>query len=169
MDRPRITSGIFGWRYGLQNPARFEAREMSGSIINSPHCGALFLPRRPMPAAQRSGGCMIRRLLRAGLLALLALIPMQGYRGGAQAHERPYFMPSVERDRLHGLVSKEAWAKADYARLKRAAATGDGIAAAFLYALDGDPRDAAIAQQWLLGKYGKKAYWTVQAAERLGG
>ena len=25
----------------------------------------------------------------------------------------------------------------------------------------------AIAQQWLLGKYGKNAYWTVRAAERL--
>jgi Terminase RNaseH-like domain len=45
---------------------------------------------------------------------------------------------------------KEAWAKADYARLKKSASTGDGFAASFLYALDGDPRDAAIAQQWLL-------------------
>jgi hypothetical protein len=27
---------------------------------------------------------------------------------GAQVHERPYFMPSVERDRLHGLILKEA-------------------------------------------------------------
>ena len=92
---------------------------------------------------------------------------MQDQRVGAQAHERPYFMPPAERDRLHGLILKEAWAKADLARLKRAASTGDGFAAAFLYALDGDPRDAAIAQQWLLGKYGKKAYWTVGAADRL--
>jgi hypothetical protein len=37
----------------------------------------------------------------------------------------------------------------------------------FLNALESDPRDAVIAQQWLLGKYGKKAYWTVRAAERL--
>jgi len=79
------------------------------------------------------------------LLALLVLITMQDYRGGAQAHERPYFMPSVERDRLHGLISKGGWAKEDYARLKSAASTGDGFAAGFLYALDGDPRDAAIA------------------------
>jgi len=110
---------------------------------------------------------MISRLLRAVLLVLLALITMQDQRSGARAHERPYFMPPVERDRLHGLIFKEAWAKADHARLKRDASTGDGFAAAFLYALDGDPRDAAIAQQWLLGKYGRKAYWTVRAAERL--
>jgi Heparinase II/III-like protein len=112
---------------------------------------------------------VIRRLVKAVLLALLALMSMQDHRSAAQAHERPYFMPPVERDRLHGLISKEAWAKADHARLTRAASTGDGFAAAFLYALDGDPRDAAIAQQWLLGKYGKKAYWTVQAANRLNG
>src|SRR5262245_24640637 len=48
------------------------------------------------------------------------------------------------------------------------ASAGDG-AAAFLYALGGDPSDAAIAQRWLLGKYGKTAHWTVQAAERLNG
>jgi hypothetical protein len=84
---------------------------------------------------------MIRRLVKAVLLALL--MSMQDHRSAAQAHERPYFMPPVERDRLHGLISKEAWAKADHARLTRAASTGDGFAAAFLYALDGDPRDAA--------------------------
>jgi hypothetical protein len=78
-------------------------------------------------------------------------------------------MPPVERDRLHDLILHQSWAKTDYARLKTAASTGDGFAGAFLYALDGDPRDAAIARQWLLGKYGRKAYWTVQAAERLNG
>ena len=112
---------------------------------------------------------MIRFVVGAVLLALLALISMQDQRSGAQAHERPYFMPPAERDRLHDLISKEAWAKADLARLKNAASTGDGFAAAFLYALDGDPRDAAIAQQWLLGKYGKKAFWVVRAADRLNG
>src|SRR5262249_20858612 len=120
----------------------------------------------PMSAAQHSRGYM-SRVFRAVLLVLLALITMQDQRSGARAHERPYFLPPVERDRLHGLISKEAWAKADYARLKSAASTGDGFAAAFLYALDGDPRNAAIAQQWLLGKYGKKADWTVTATERL--
>jgi hypothetical protein len=101
------------------------------------------------------------------LLALLTLITVHDHRSSARAHERPYFMPTAERDRLHDLISKEAWAKRDLDRLKKAASTGDGFAAAFLYALDGNPKDAAIAQQWLLGKYGKKAYWTVQAADRL--
>jgi hypothetical protein len=122
-----------------------------------------------MLAAQYSYEHMIRRVLGAGLLALLALISTQHQRVGAQEHERPYFMPPMERDRLHDLILKEAWAKADHARLKKAASTGDGFAAAFLYALDGDPRDAAIARQCLLGKYGKKAYWTVRAANRLNG
>src|SRR5262245_6110678 len=119
-----------------------------------------------MPASQHSA-CAICRVVRAMLLALLALITMQDQQSGAQAHERPYFLPSVERDRLHGLILKEGWAKEDYARLKNAASTGDGFAAAFLYALDGDPRNASIAQQWLLGKYGRKAWGTVTAAERL--
>jgi hypothetical protein len=92
---------------------------------------------------------------------------MQVQWGSAQEHERPYFMPPVERDRLHDLILRQAWGKTDYARLKKAASIGDGFAAAFLYALDADTRDAVIAQQWLLGKYGKKAYWTVQAADRL--
>jgi hypothetical protein len=78
-------------------------------------------------------------------------------------------MPSVERSRLHELILKETWAQTDYAQIKRKASTGDGFAAAFLYALDGDPRYAAVAQQWLLGRYGNKAYWTVGAADRLNG
>ena len=112
---------------------------------------------------------MIRRVVRAGLLALLALISTPHQRVSAQGHERPYFMPAAERDRLHDLILKQDWANADLARLKKSASTGDGFAAAFLYALDGDPKDAAIAQQWLLGKYGKKAYWSTRAAERLNG
>jgi len=65
------------------------------------------------------------------------------------------------------LISKQSWAKADYARLKNSASTGDGFSGAFLYALDGDPRFAALAQQWLLGKYGKNAWMVLTAAERL--
>src|SRR5262245_33012056 len=122
-----------------------------------------------MPAAQPASRCIIPRVVRALLLALLALITMQDHRAGAQAHERPYFMPPVERDRLHGLILKEGWAKEGYARLTSAASTGDGFAAAFLYALDGDPRSASIAQQWPVGKFCKKAYWTVQGAERMNG
>ena len=76
-------------------------------IVSSPICTAerAFLPGRPMPAAQRSRGCMIRRLLRALLLALLAVITMQDHWSGARAYERPYFMPRVEQDRLHSLIS----------------------------------------------------------------
>jgi hypothetical protein len=76
-------------------------------------------------------------------------------------------MPPIERDRLHDLIVKQAWANTDHARLREVAAKGDGLAAAFLYALEGDHRDASIAQQWLLGKYGKSAYWTVWASGRL--
>src|SRR4051794_35763894 len=112
---------------------------------------------------------MIRRIVPAVLLSLLAIIAPQDQRGNAQGRERPYFMPPLERAGLRGLIFKEVWAKVDLARLKKAASSGDGFAAAFLYALDGDTKDAAIAQQWLLGKYGKKAYWIVQAANRLNG
>ncbi len=109
-----------------------------------------------------------RRLVLGAIpLALLAYVTMRNQRVGAREHERPYFMPPAERNRLRGLILNEAWAKADIARLKKAASTGGGFAAAFLYALDGDPRDAVIAQQWLLKRYGKKAYWTVRAVERL--
>src|SRR5262245_31942362 len=122
-----------------------------------------------MSAIHPYDGCVISRFFGTLLLALIALTLLQDPGSGARAHERPYFMPPGERDRLHGLISKEVWAKADHARLKRAASTGDGFAAAFLYALDRDPNDAAIAQQWLLGKYGKSAYWTTRAADRLKG
>ena len=78
-------------------------------------------------------------------------------------------MPPSEREFLHDLISKKAWARTDYERLREAASKGDGLAGAFLYALNGDLQGATIAQQWLLGKYGKKAYWTLGAAERLNG
>ena len=80
---------------------------------------ASFSSGRPMSAAQHSRGCMISRVVRAVLLALLALISTQDQRGGAQEHERPYFMPPVERDRLHDLILKEAWAKADLRTTKK--------------------------------------------------
>src|SRR5689334_4875160 len=118
-----------------------------------------------MAAGQHSYAIMSRRALGRGLIGALALTQVR--RGGAQVRERPYFMPSAERVRLDELILKQSWAKTDHARLREIASKGDGFAAAFLYALDGDPRDAAIAQQWLLGKYGKGAYWTVIAAERL--
>src|SRR5262245_8420640 len=110
---------------------------------------------------------MLRHVLRAGLLALVALISVDHQQVYAQAHGRPYFMPAAERDRLHDLILKQTWAQADLARLRKSAASGDGFAAAFLYALNDDPKDAAITQQWLLGKYGKKAWGTVHATDRL--
>src|SRR5262245_58521080 len=117
----------------------------------------------PMLAAQYYSGHIIRRVLAAALLAVL-LISTQDQQALAQQHMRPYFMPPAEREVLRDLILKQPWAKADYERLKKAASTGDGFAAAFLYALDGESRDAAIAQKWLLWKYGKKAFWTVAAA-----
>lgn len=114
-----------------------------------------------------SYGLITRRAAGARLLAALAFFYTHIRPGRAQHHERPYFMPPPERDRLHELILKQVWAHTDHARLKRAASAGDGFASAFLYALDGNPTDAAIAQQWLLGKYGQKAYWIVRATERL--
>jgi hypothetical protein len=85
-------------------------------IVSSPIRTAEPPFGRPMPARQHPRGCMICRLVRAVSLALLTLITMQDQRSGAQTLERPYFMPPAERDRLHNLISKEAWAKADLAR-----------------------------------------------------
>jgi len=113
--------------------------------------------------------CLTRRAVGTGLLAALILVNTNNQRATAQEQKRPYFMPPEARDRLYELILRESWAKTDYARLKKAGSTGDGFAGAFLYSLEGDPRDAAVAQQWLLGKYGKGAYWTVQAAARLNG
>src|SRR5262245_61462040 len=107
----------------------------------------------------------MRRTATVIFLALLAVIAVRGEPKDAPAHGRPYFLPTAERDRLRALVQKEDWAKADHARLEKDAAAGDGHAAAFLYALDGDAKYAAIAQKWLLGKYGKKAYWVEQATK----
>jgi hypothetical protein len=51
-------------------------------------------------------------------------------------------MPPEKRSRLHDLIQRQSWAKAEYARLREAASTSDGFAGAFLYALEGDPKDA---------------------------
>ncbi|MBM4019356.1 MAG: hypothetical protein FJ288_13715 [Planctomycetes bacterium] len=72
----------------------------------------------------------------------------------APAHGRPFFMPAEERGRLRQLIATQEWAKADYARIQKAAGKGDGFLAAFLYALDGDPRYVPIAQKWLLERFG---------------
>jgi hypothetical protein len=122
-----------------------------------------------MPAEQHSYRGITRRAAGTGLIAALSIVTAKIRQSGAQGHKRPYFMTPEERERLHDLILRQSWAKTDYARLKTAASTGDGFAGSFLYALDGDPRDAATAQHWLLGRYGKSAYWTVRAAERLMG
>jgi hypothetical protein len=122
-----------------------------------------------MPAEQHSYRGITRRAAGTGLVAALSLVSAKIRQSGAQAHKRPYFMTPEERERLHDLISRQSWAKTDYTRLKTAASTGDGFAGSFPFALDGDSRDAATAQHWLLGKYGKSAYWTVWAAERLKG
>jgi hypothetical protein len=118
-----------------------------------------------MPCAQRFYTSLTRRALGKRLLGALTFTQIQ--RASAQGHKRPYFMPPSEREFLHDLILKQSWARTDYERLREVASKGDGLAGAFLYALDGDVQGATIAQQWLLGKYGKGAYWTVRAAERL--
>jgi hypothetical protein len=72
-------------------------------------------------------------------------------------------MPQHERTRIRQLTATQEWAKADYARIQEAARKGDGFLAAFLYALDGDPISAPIAQKWLLEKFGAKAGTTRRA------
>jgi len=81
----------------------------------------------------------------------------------APAHGRPFFMPAEERARIQQLIATQEWAKADYARIQKAAGKGDGFLAAFLYALDGDRKCVPIAQKWLLGKFGAKSGTTRRA------
>jgi len=100
----------------------------------------------------------------AGLAALAFAVPVAEVRRTrgddikidlTPAHGRPFFMPEQERARIRRLIATQVWAKEDYARIQQAARNGDGYLAAFLYALDGDPAYAPIAQGWLLRMYGK--------------
>ena len=77
--------------------------------------------------------------------------------GDAPAHGRPFFMPEQERARIRQVIATQAWAKADYARIQEAARQGDGLVAAFLVALDGDPVHVPVAQKWLLEKFGRNS------------
>ena len=81
----------------------------------------------------------------------------------APSHGRPFFMPDKERTRLRQLIGTQEWAKADYTRIQESARNGDGFLAALLYALDGDPVYAPIAQKWLLGKFGADSSTTRRA------
>ena len=78
-------------------------------------------------------------------------------------------MPAHERARLEHMIRNETWASANLAELDRGAAQGNGYFAAFLYALRGQPNHAIQAERWLLGKFGRNAYWTRMYAERMSG
>ena len=81
----------------------------------------------------------------------------------APAHGRPFFMPAQERARIRDLIATQEWAKADYTRIQQTARKGDGYLAAFLYALDGDPACAPVAEKWLLEKLGANSGTTKRA------
>ena len=49
----------------------------------------------------------------------------------APVHGRPFLMPPTERQRLRNLVERETWAREEYEQTRKAAAGGDGFAAAF--------------------------------------
>jgi hypothetical protein len=126
------------------------------------------MPRRrtpEVPMRYLASACFLCLLLVAGLLAQ-SPAPAQPAKD-APSHDRPYFMPGSERDRLRGLIAREEWARAEYARVKAAADKGDGYWAAFLFALDGDAKYVPAAQSYLLGRYGPKASWIEHARKRL--
>jgi len=83
----------------------------------------------------------------------------------APSHGRPLFMPQAERNRIHALIEREAWAREELAGLSTAAAKGDGYAAALLYALAGDARQVPVATKWLLGQFGPQAWFVKRARE----
>ncbi len=85
----------------------------------------------------------------------------------APTHGRPFFMPAEERARIQQLIATQEWAKADYARIQKAAGKGDGFLAAFLYALDGAPEYVPIAQKWLLKRFGANSGTTRRARAAL--
>lgn len=115
---------------------------------------------------------------RLGLSCLLAAIPFLHKAAAesnippvpqmdAPAHERPYFMPVSERQRLLNLVRTQEWAAVDYARVKALATKGDGYWAAFLYALEGDAAYLPAARRKLQSQYGEKGSGVVWARNRL--
>jgi hypothetical protein len=109
----------------------------------------------------------MRRQLTALAALFLVTVHLPAQPKDAPSHDRPYFMPAAERDRIRGLIQKEAWARAEHDRLKAAADKNDGYAAAFLYALDGEAKYVPAATKWLLGKYGPEAYWVTTYKKHL--
>ena len=132
------------------------------------------LSRRHVSNSTGVAGANARRRARGrapmpkGLLSVLLLAAFVPAVFGAvpsikPSHGRPYFMPENKRKEILELVRAQPWARESYEALKAAArgkkpGTGDGFAAAFLYALEGDPADAATAEKWLLSIRGKPSH-----------
>ena len=74
------------------------------------------------------------------------------------SHARPFFMPEWKRTEILELISEEDLAEAAHERFKQKAGQGDGYAAAFLYALNGDAKHLETARQWLLDWPRKAGY-----------
>lgn len=79
------------------------------------------------------------------------------------SHERPYFMPESERQRIHRLVAAEPWAGEARSRIEEAARKGDGFRAAWLYALERDAAWLPAARRFLAEKYGERSWWVTRA------
>jgi len=83
------------------------------------------------------------------------------------AHERPYFMPPAERQRILDLVRTQTWAKAEHERLRAAADKGQGFPAGLLYALEGDARHLEAARKYLFGALGPNAWAVREYSKRM--
>jgi hypothetical protein len=118
----------------------------------------------------------VARILAPVLLGLMfrgmifGQTPERTFAGAAQmrpAQDRPYFMPAVERQRIQELIRTQAWAKAEYERLRTEAGKGDGFSAGLLYALEGDAKHLAAARKYLLGALGPDAWGVREYTKRL--
>ena len=109
-------------------------------------------------------------LLLSGLLwtapSVLAVVSEDEVQQVRPSHDRPYFMPAEERQRIQGLVRKEPWAKTEYARVRAEAEKGNGFWAGFLYALDGDEGQLDTAREYLMGAIGPES-WNVRHYSKL--
>lgn len=83
------------------------------------------------------------------------------------AHERPYFLPAAERQRIRELIQSQPWAQAEHERLRTEADKGHGFAAGLLYALEDDAKCLEAARKYLLGTLGPDAWEVREYAKRL--